>query len=196
MKLVSLVLFSAFFATTALAAPTTWEVDGAHTNVGFSVKHMVVTNAKGQFKTFTGTIVWDDKDLTKSTINVNIDAKSIDTNQPKRDEHLRSPDFFDVAKYPALTFKSTKVEKAKDGKLKVTGDLTIRDVTKSVVLTVEGPTAPIKSPFGNQVSSFHASGAINRKDFGLSWNKTLESGGLLVGEEVKLDLDGELNQKN
>ncbi len=132
--------------------------------------------------------------MTKSTVEATIDATSINTNEPKRDEHLRSPDFFDTAKYPTITFKSTKVEKA-GSNLKVTGDLTMHGVTKPVVLDVDGSTAEAKDPWGNTKRGGVATTKINRKDFGLGWNKALEAGGVVVGEEVSITLDLELNKK-
>jgi len=137
----------------------------------------------------------DDADITKSKVDVTIDAASIDTANAKRDEHLRSPDFFDVAKYPTLKFVSTKVAKAGEGRLKVTGNLTIHGVTKEVVLDVEGPSPAVKDPWGNTKSGASATTKINRKDFGLTWNKALETGGMVVGEEVLITLEVELLKK-
>lgn len=174
---------------------TTWEIDPAHSNVEFSVRHLMVTTVKGHFQKVTGTIEIDDKNITKSTVDVTIDASSIDTQEPKRDGHLKSADFFDVAKYPTATFKSTKVEKAGNGKLKVTGDLNLHGVSKPVVLMVEGPSAPLKDPFGRTVRGAMATGKINRKDYGVSWNKALDTGGVMVGEEVKLEINTELVER-
>jgi polyisoprenoid-binding protein YceI len=181
----------AFSAGAAQAA--TWDIDNSHASVGFSVRHLTVSDAKGSFTKFKGQVMVDEKDITKSTVNVEIDATSVNTANEKRDEHLRSPDFFDTAKFPALVFKSTKVEKQGTGLL-VTGDLTMHGVTKPVVLTVEGPAAAVKNPWGQTVSAVKATGKLNRKDFGLEWNKTLESGGLLVGEDVTLTIEAELTQ--
>jgi polyisoprenoid-binding protein YceI len=183
-----------------LMAPTaaradTWELDQTHTQIGFSVKHLMVTNVRGHFKKFDGKIELDEKDPTKSTVVVNIDTRSIDTNEEKRDAHLRNADFFDSDKFPAMTFKSTKVQKLGKNKYKVIGDLTIRGTTKPVVLTVEGPTKPLKDPWGGTRSGLTATGTINRKDFGLTWNTVLEAGGVAVGEEVKLQIEAELIQK-
>jgi polyisoprenoid-binding protein YceI len=172
-----------------------WQIDPAHTTAQFSVKHMMVATVRGQFQKVTGTINLDDKDATHSTIEVTIDAASIDTREPKRDGHLKSPDFFDVAKFPNITFKSTKIERSGKDLYKVTGDLTMHGVTHPVTLTVEGPTAPLKNPWGQQVRGVSASGKINRKDWGLTWNKALEAGGVLVGEEVTLQIDAELDAK-
>ena len=172
-----------------------WVIDPVHSTVQFAVKHMVVTNVRGEFTKLTGTANLDDKDMTKSKVDFSADVASINTREAKRDAHLKSPDFFDEAKFPKLTFKSTKVEKAGEGKYKLTGDLTMHGVTKPVVLEVEGPSAALKSPFGVMTRSLSASGKINRKDWGLTWNKSIESGGLLVGDEVKLEIDVELNAK-
>jgi len=170
----------------ALAAPTTWKPDVAHSSVGFAVKHLVFSTVKGGFGKYDATITLDE-DLTKSSVEATIDATSIDTREPNRDNHLRSPDFFDVAKYPTLTFKSTKVEKAGADALKVTGELTIHGVTKPAVLAVT-PTPEYKGPKGEARRSFSATTKINRKDFGLAWNKALEVGPI-VGDEVTIELE-------
>lgn len=167
-----------------------WEIDGTHSAAHFSVRHMMVSNVRGDFGKVTGALNIDDKDLTKSTVEATIDASSINTREPKRDGHLKSPDFFDVAKFPTITFKSKKVEAAGAGKLKVTGDLTLHGVTKSVVLDVDGP-----GPAVNNKRGATATTKINRKDFGLGWNKVLEAGGVAVGEEVSVEIDLELNKK-
>lgn len=173
-----------------------WTFDPAHSSAAFSVKHMVVTNVRGEFSKITGMANLDDKDLSKSTVEFTADVDTISTHEPKRDEHLKSPDFFDAKKFPKVTFKSTKIEKAGEGKYKLVGDLTMHGITKPVTLEVEGPSAAIKSPFGVMVRSVSATGKINRKDWGLSFNKALEGGGLMIGEEVKLDIDVELNAKS
>jgi polyisoprenoid-binding protein YceI len=182
---------AAVLAIPSLAMAAEWVADPAHSGASFTVKHMMVTNVRGQFEKVSATLNLDDKDITKSTVEATIDAASINTHQAKRDGHLKSPDFFDVAKYPTLTFKSKKVEKAGEGKLKVTGDFTMRGVTKEVVLDVTGPGPEVKD-VGRP--SFVRKGAsattqINRKDFGLNWNVALEAGGLMVGDEVKIELD-------
>ncbi|HZA52118.1 MAG TPA: YceI family protein [Myxococcaceae bacterium] len=176
----------------ALAAE--YVIDPAHSNAMFAVRHLMVATVRGEFGKVQGTLTLDEKDITKSTVTATIDTASIDTDEPKRDDHLRSADFFDAQKYPAITFKSTKVQKAKNG-LKVTGDLTIRDVTKPVVLEVEGPTKPIKDPMGTTKIGASATTKINRQDYGLKWNRPLEAGGVVVGDEVRITLDLEFNQK-
>jgi polyisoprenoid-binding protein YceI len=185
---------AAVLATPGYALATEYVVDPAHTSAMFAVKHMMVTTVRGRFGKVQGSMNLDEKDITKSSVTATIDAASIDTDEPKRDEHLRSPDFFDVQKYPTLTFKSTRVQRMKNG-LKVTGDLTIRDVTRPVVLEVEGPTKPVKDPYGNVKIGASATTKVNRQDFGLKWNAPLEAGGVVVGDEVKISLDLEFLQK-
>jgi len=187
-------------ATLALAAPgfafaTTYDIDSAHSSTQFSVKHMMVSNVRGEFGKTSGTLNLDDKNPANSSVEATIDVTSISTREPKRDEHLKSPDFFDVAKYPTITFKSTKVEAAGQGKYKVTGDLTMHGVTKPVVLDVDGPTAELKDAWGNPRRGVTATTKLNRKEFGLGWNKALEAGGLAVGEEVAITIDAELTRK-
>jgi len=179
----------------AKASATTWDLDPAHSGIEFSVRHMMVSTVKGRFEKVKGTVELDEKDVTKSTVEVTIDLGSVNTNEPKRDGHLKSPDFFDVAKFPSATFKSTKVQKAGKNKLKVTGDLSLHGVTKPVVLEVEGPTDAFKTPFGTTVRGVHATGKIDRKDFEIGWNKVLDNGGIMVGNEVSLDLNAELTEK-
>jgi polyisoprenoid-binding protein YceI len=175
-----------------LASAATWNIDPDHSSVGFKVRHLMVSNVRGSFDKHTGVVDINEKDITKSKVQVTIDTASINTNVQKRDEHLRSPDFFDVAKYPTMTFVSKKVAKDGKGKLKVTGDLTLHGITKEVVLNVEGPTKESKDPWGNIRSGATASTKINRKDFGLVWNAALETGGVAVGEEVAINLEIEM----
>jgi polyisoprenoid-binding protein YceI len=170
-------------------------MDPVHSAIEFSVRHMMVSTVKGQFEKVKGTLQLDEKDVTKSTVEVTIDLGSVNTHEPKRDGHLKSPDFFDVAKFPTATFKSTKVQKAGKDKLKVTGELSLHGVTKSVVLEVEGPTPAYKTPFGTTVRGVHATGKVDRKDFDIGWNKVLDNGGVLVGNEVSLELNAELSEK-
>lgn len=177
------------------AFATTWIIDPDHSNVGFKVRHLMVSNVKGSFGKHTGVVEINDKDITKSTVVVSIETSSINTNVRKRDEHLRSADFFEVTKYPNMTFVSKKVVKAGEDKLKVTGDLTLHGVTKSVVLDVEGPTNESKDPWGNIRKGATATTKINRKDFGLVWNAALETGGVVVGEEITITLEIEMIKK-
>ncbi len=174
-----------------LAEASTWSFDPNHTHSAFTIRHMVITNVRGEFGKTTGTVKLDEKDVTKSSVEATIDTTSIDTRVPDRDKHLKSPDFFDVEKYPTITFKSTKVEKAGQGKLKVTGDLTMHGVTKPVVLKVEGPTKEIKDPAGKTRRGIAATTTLNRRDFGLTWGKMVEAGPV-VGDEVKIEIEAEL----
>jgi polyisoprenoid-binding protein YceI len=186
---------SAVLFVPAFARASTWDIDPAHTSIEFSVRHMMVSTVKGQFEKVKGSLELDDKDVTKSTVEVTIDLGSVNTHEPKRDGHLKSADFFDTAKFPTATFKSTKVQKAGKNKLKVTGELSLHGVTKPVVLEVEGPTDAYKTPFGTTVRGVHATAKLDRKDFGIGWNKVLDNGGVLVGNEVSLDLSAELSEK-
>lgn len=191
-KLLAVLTTVIALAAPLLAQAATWTIDPEHSNIGFKVRHLMVSNVKGHFDKFTGTVDINEKDITKSKVDVSIDTASINTNVQKRDEHLRSADFFDVSKYPSMTFVSKKVAKAGKGKLKVTGDLTLHGVTKEVVLDVEGPAKESKDPWGNIRSGAVASTKINRKDFGLTWNAALETGGVVVGDEVTINLEVEL----
>ena len=174
----------------SLAAPTPWNLDPSHSQVGFSVKHLVISNVRGEFRKYEGKVVLDDADVSRSTVQAVIDASSIDTGVADRDGHLRSPDFLDVAKYPTVTFRSSKVAKAgKDG-LDVTGDLTLHGVTKPVVLHV-ATTPEVKGMLGETRRGFSATTRIDRKDFGLTWSKIVEAGPA-VGDEVVITLDLEV----
>ncbi len=152
---------------------------------------MMISNVKGQFAVVRGTITLDESALSNSHIEASIDAASITTGDPQRDAHLKSADFFDVEKFPTLSFKSTQISRAAEGEFAVSGDLTIHGVTRKVVFRVEGPTAPAKDPWGNTRRGLSAATKINRKDFGLTWNSTLETGGILVGEEVAITLEAQ-----
>jgi polyisoprenoid-binding protein YceI len=191
MKRFALALALALLPGLAFAQTSTWAIDPAHTHASFTVRHLVISNVRGEFGKTAGTLKLDEKDVTRSSVEATIDASTIQTREAKRDEHLRSPDFFDVAKYPTITFKSTKVEKKGEGKLAVTGDLTMHGVTRPVVLDVVGPTPEIKDPGGNTRRAFAASTEIDRKDFGLTWSKTVEAGPV-VGDKVKIELEAEL----
>jgi polyisoprenoid-binding protein YceI len=182
-------------ALPAFAFASTWTIDPDHSNVGFKVKHLMVANVKGSFEKHTGTVEINDKDITQSKVEVSIDTNSINTNVQKRDEHLRSADFFDVAKYPTMTFVSKKVAKAGKDRLKVTGDLTMHGVTRQVVLDVEPISTESKDPWGNIRRGTTATTKIDRKDFGLTWNKGLETGGVLVGDEITITLEIEMIRK-
>jgi polyisoprenoid-binding protein YceI len=168
----------------------TYNIDNSHSDVGFSVRHMVFAKVRGHFTKWSAQLVFDSADSSKSSVDVSIDASSIDTRDGQRDGHLRSPDFLDAEKFPKITFKSKFVEKAGDKHYKVTGDLTIRGVTKEVPLDVE-ELGRGKDPWGNDRVAFAAKTTINRTDFGLKWNQALETGGLLVGEKVDIEIDVE-----
>lgn len=171
-------------------AANTWNIDPSHSAIHFSVRHMVVSKTRGRFSKFSGQLVFDPADLTTGSVEVTIEPASVDTADAQRDGHLRSADFFDVEKHPAASFKSTRVEDLGGGKLRITGNLTIRGVTKAVVLDAlnEGTG---KDPWGGERAGFSASTSIDRREFGLQWNKTLETGGVLVGDKVELTLEVE-----
>ncbi len=171
-----------------------WKIDPMHTRAHFTVKHMMVSNVRGDFGKVSGSVNYDGKNLANSSVSAVIDAGSVNTNEPNRDQHLKSPDFFDVAKYPVITFKSTKVEPQANG-FKVIGDLTLHGVTKPVTLIAETMPDPIKDPYGNLRTGTEATTKINRKDFGLSFEKNLDNGGALVGDDVDITIDVELTQK-
>jgi polyisoprenoid-binding protein YceI len=166
---------------------TTWNIDHSHSGIHFTARHLMVTKVRGTFASWTGTLDIDDTDITKSRVEVTIDAASVNTKEAKRDEHLRSADFLDAEKFPHLTFKSTKVERTADG-LAVTGDLTIHGVTRSVVLDVE-ENGQVKDPWGGIRRGFSGSVTISRKDYGLTWNAVLEAGGVMVGDKIDIGLD-------
>jgi polyisoprenoid-binding protein YceI len=179
------------FAQPAAQSPT-WQIDSAHSAAQFAVKHMMVSTVRGQFNKLSGTVNWDGKTFGGASVEIVIDAASIDTREPKRDDHLRSADFFDVAKFPTITFKSTRIEAAGEGRLRMTGDMTIRGITRPVVFDVAGPTTPIKDTGGNSRVGATATTTINRKDFGVVWNRALDNGGVVVADEVAVTVDVEL----
>ena len=170
-------------------ATSTWNLDPAHSVAEFKVKHMMISNVKGQFTSLQGTLHLDENDIANSTVEASIQAASINTREPQRDTHLKSSDFFDVEKFPTLSFKSNEVRAKGAGELAVKGDLTIHGVTRPVTFTVEGPTPAAKDPWGNVRRGLSATTRINRKDFGVSYNAALEAGGILIGEEVTITLD-------
>ena len=174
---------------TPQTATTTWNIDPVHTVAEFKVKHMMISNVKGQFTGIKGVLALDESGLANSHVEASVDVASINTREPQRDAHLKSADFFDVEKFPTLSFKSTRISQVRNGELAVTGDLTLHGVTRSVVFDVEGPTLPAKDPWGNTRVGLSATTRINRKDFGLTWNAALETGGILVGDEVTITLD-------
>lgn len=169
-----------------------WKIDPAHTTVEFKIKHLMVSWVKGVFTDVQGTAVIDEADLAKSSVTVQIAAASINTNNQKRDDHLRSPDFFDVATHPSLSFVSTKVVVADGAPVQIIGDLTLHGQTHAVTLDVEDFSQTVTDPWGNTRRGVSAATTINRKDYGLTWNKALEAGGVVVGEDVKISLEVEL----
>jgi len=175
--------------TVPQTSTSTWNIDPAHAVAEFKVKHMMISNVKGRFAKLSGTLIRNESDHTKSRVEVTIDATSIDTHEPQRDAHLKSADFLDVEKFPTLTFKSTQVTLIGDGEVSLEGELTIHGIPRKVVFHVEGPTPPTKDPWGNTRIAASATAKINRKDFGLTWNAALETGGILVGEEVAISLE-------
>ena len=171
---------------------TTWNIDPAHTTAEFKVKHMMISHVKGHFSKVTGVLVYDEFDPTRSRVEAEIEAHSLETRESQRNAHLKSPDFLHVEKFPTLLFKSSDIKVVAAGELEVDGDLTIHGVTRKVTFAVEGPTPPTKDPWGNTRIGISATTKINRKDFDLTWNAVLETGGILVGDEVTITLDVEL----
>lgn len=168
-----------------------WKIDPAHSEINFTVRHMMIANVRGRFENFSGTIEFDENNPENSSVEVEIEANSINTREEQRDAHLKSADFLNAEEYPTLEFNSTRVEMLDENSARVYGDLTIRDVTREVVLDV-AYSGMAKSPWGMTIAGFSASTTINRKDWGLEWNVALETGGWLVGEEVKISLEVEL----
>jgi polyisoprenoid-binding protein YceI len=182
-------------ATVTPSGSRTYEIDASHSSASFKVRHLMVSNVRGEFGQIGGRIVIDDVDLTRSTVDVTIDVSTVNTHDPKRDEHLRSPDFFDVAQFPVITFKSKRVQPGKGGDLFVTGDLTIRGITREVTLDVEPLSPEVNDPWGNVKRGASARARINRKDFNVVWNAALDGGGVLVGDEVSITVEVELGRK-
>lgn len=178
---------------TGLLAGTDYQIDKVHSYVGFSVKHLVISNVKGNFTDFSGTITYDEEDITKSSANVTIKVASIDTDNENRDNHLKNEDFFDVAKFPDMTFKSTKVEKTDNG-LIMHGQLTMHGVTNDIAIPFE-ILGKVTSPYGKEVVAFEGRAKLSRKEYGMTWNKVLEAGGLTVGDEIKIELQIEAVQQ-
>lgn len=185
-------IFSPLFSPLLQAQEATWRVDPLHSGAHFSVRHMMISTVRGEFTGIAGSVNYDPKDPSRATTEVTIDCSTVNTGVAKRDAQLKTADFFDVAHYPVMKFKSRHVEKAGDGKLRVTGDLTINATTQEVVLDVEGPTASIRDPRGNEKIGLTASTQISRKKFGITWNEVMESGGVAVADEVSITLDLEL----
>lgn len=170
---------------------STWNIDPVHSVAEFKVRHMMIANVKGYFSKVSGALTLDEANVANSRVEASIEVASIDTREADRDAHLKSADFLDVEKYPTLSFRSGRINKVREGELTVEGDLTIHGVTRKVIFDVEGPTPPTKDPWGNERVAVSASAKISRKDFGLTWNAALETGGILVGDEVTISLDVE-----
>lgn len=168
---------------------TKWNIDPVHSVAEFRVRHMMISSVRGQFTGVTGTLTYDESDISRSSVEANIDVATVNTHDAQRDAHLKSPDFFDVEKFPALTFRSTRVTRKSGGTVAVAGPLTIHGVTREVEFAVEGPTPPMKDPWGNTRIGITATTRINRTDFGLNFNAALETGGVLVGEDVNITLE-------
>ena len=171
-------------------ARTTWQIDPTHSEVGFSVKHLMISTVRGRFSGVKGTVQLDSEDISRSSVEVEIDAATIDTREEKRDGHLRSPDFFDVEKHPTITFRSRRIEPLGGDRFRMTGDLTIRGVTREVVLEVTDEGRE-RDPWGGDRAGFTASGRIDRREFGLTWNQALETGGVLVSNDIKLSIEAQ-----
>ncbi|MGB2592997.1 MAG: YceI family protein [Candidatus Acidiferrum sp.] len=182
---------AAILSLPAAAATTDWQIDPMHSSAQFAVKHLAISTVRGAFTSVKGTVQFDDKDITKSVVDVTIDANSVDTRVAARDKDLRSDHFFDVEHYPTITFKSTKVEQVAPGKLKVTGNLTMHGVTKEVVLDVDGPTSPVKDPWGNQRMGISSTTTIHRKEFGIGANY----GPAMIGDDISITIDAEIFHK-
>ena len=170
---------------------TTWTIDPSHSHAHFSVRHLMISNVRGEFRTITGKATFSPQSPESSSVEAEVEVASINTREEKRDEHLKSADFFDAAQFPKITFKSTSVKKSGDG-VTLTGDLTIRGTTKPVTFEVEGPTSEQTDPWGNARVGASATAKIKRSDFGITWNAALETGGVVVGDEIKIQLDVEL----
>ncbi len=167
-----------------------WKIDSSHSQITFSVRHMMISNVHGRFETFGGTVDFNEADPAKSIVDIKIDASTINTRDPMRDNHLRSPDFFEAEKYPSITFVSKRIEKVDNNHGRIYGDLTIRNITREVVLDTE--YSGQSTIWGKTSAGFSASTLINRKNWDLNWNKVVESGGLLVGEDININIDLEL----
>jgi polyisoprenoid-binding protein YceI len=174
------------------AQEANWRIDPLHSGAHFSVRHMMISTVRGEFTGVIGSVTYDPKDPTRDAVEATIDCATVNTGVAKRDAQLKTADFFDVVRYPTMKFKSTRVEKAGDGKLKVTGDLTINSTTQEIVLDVEGPSASIRDPRGNEKVGLAATTQISRKKFGITWNEVMESGGIAVADEVSISIDLEL----
>jgi polyisoprenoid-binding protein YceI len=194
-KLVPAVLgLGVVLAASTASAQTTLAIDPSHSSAGFAVRHMMVSNVKGSLGQVQGSVTWDGKSVATVKADATIDTTAITTYNPKRDEHLKSPDFFDVAKFPTITFKSKRAEAGANGGFKLVGDLTLRGVTKEVVLDVDGPSKPIVAQGKTRVGAT-ATTKLNRQDYGVSWNRNIDGGGVIVGDEITITLELEFIQQ-
>src|SRR4051812_32398172 len=188
----SMLLFASSLAVTGvMSAQTAYDIDPAHSSAEFSVRHMMLTNVRGEFNKVTGIVLYDPNDLSPSNVSASVDVTTLNTREPDRDKHLKSPDFFDVAKYPVMKFQSKEFVKNGE-KVQMKGDLTLHGITKPVVFNIDGPTPEAKDPWGKLRRGASATAMLNRKDFGLVWNKDLDGGGVLVGDDVQVTLDLEV----
>jgi polyisoprenoid-binding protein YceI len=194
-RLFTVVALTAFAALPCLAQSPVWQVDPNHTAAQFTVKHLGVSTVRGAFTKTTGQVQLDEKDITRSQVEITVDTTTLDTRVEARDKDVKSPNFLDVATYPTMTFKSKKITREGGGKLKLTGDLTLHGVTREVTFGVDGPTPAIKDPWGNLRRGASATATINRQDFGVNYNKTLDTGGLVVANEVQITIDIEFIRK-
>jgi len=194
-RLIMILFFCLALCTPSIATAATYQLDADHSSIQFKIRHLTVSNVTGSFNKFKGSASVEGEDIATLKVDVAIDAASIDTGHEKRDEHLRNADFLDVAKYPTITFVSKKVMKGDPGKLKVIGDLTLHGVTREITVDLEGPTPEIKDPWGNFRRGATGTAKIDRRDFGINWNKSLDTGGLVVGNEVGIQVDIEWVRK-
>ena len=192
---IMILLFCLALCAPSIAMAATYQLDADHSSIQFKIRHLTVSNVTGTFNKFKGTAAVEGEDLATLKVEVAIDAASVDTGHEKRDEHLRNADFLDVAKYPTITFVSKKVIKGDPGKLKVIGDLTLHGVTREITVDLEGPTPEVKDPWGNFRRGATGTAKIDRRDFGITWNKALDTGGLVVGDEVGIQVDIEWVRK-
>jgi polyisoprenoid-binding protein YceI len=192
---IMILFFCLALCTPSIAGAATYQLDTDHSSIQFKIRHLTVSNVTGNFSKLKGAASVEGEDLATLKIEVTIDAASVDTGHQKRDEHIRTADFLDVAKYPTITFVSKKVVKADAGKLRITGDLTLHGVTREITVDLEGPTPEIKDPWGNFRRGATGTARIDRRDFGITWNKALDTGGLVVGNEVSIQVDIEWVRK-
>jgi polyisoprenoid-binding protein YceI len=192
---IMILFFCLALCTPSIAMAANYQLDADHSSIQFKIRHLTVSNVTGTFNKFKGSASVEGEDIATLKVEVTIDAASVDTGHEKRDEHLRNADFLDVAKYPTITFVSKKVMKAEPGKLRVTGDLTLHGVTREITVDLEGPTPEIKDPWGNFRRGATGTAKIDRRDFGITWNKALDTGGLVVGNEVGIQVDIEWVRK-